>query len=190
MSKTWGQVRGEILRLGGEDAGVYERCPELFFEAVNRAAGVVSALVCPEVGRGRILLSAKEGWEEVDPFSFARYGGLYGDKPVVFSGGREVPLYEELSDGKLCFAPGQTGEVLVFYRKEPVAVTAQTGDGEELGLSYEAGLLVPLLAAFYVWEDEDERKALLYRNDYEDLRAAILARRGRRARVMKEARHG
>lgn len=69
-------------------------------------------------------------------------------------------------------------------------MTAQTGDGEELGLSYEAGLLVPLLAAFYVWEDEDERKALLYRNDYEDLRAAILARRGRRARVMKEARHG
>lgn len=34
-----------------------------------------------------------------------------------------------------------------------------------------------MLASFYLWQDEDERKAVRYRNDYEDLKAQLLTSR-------------
>ena len=56
-------------------------------------------------------------------------------------------------------------------------MTDQTPDGYELEFEADAAELIPLLASFYLWQDEDERKAVRYRNDYEDLKAQLLASR-------------
>lgn len=113
--KTWNQIVSEIVRLGGQEMSRYERAPQTFVQAVNRAAAVIgSALAEP------------------------------------------LPMpVDELPDG-------------------------QTFD-----LSVEAAAVLPLLAAFYVFEDEDERKAVRWREDAYDLLARFVAQKRGHAKVQE-----
>ncbi len=63
------------------------------------------------------------------------------------------------------------------------ALSAVTPDDTPLALSDEAAAIVPLLAAFYVFEDEDERKAVRWREDAYDLMTRFTKHKRGRARV-------
>ena len=52
-------------------------------------------------------------------------------------------------------------------------LTADTTDDYELNLPDKLVYLIPLLASYYIWLDDDERKAVMYRNEYEDLKEQI-----------------
>lgn len=53
-------------------------------------------------------------------------------------------------------------------------LTASTEDEYELQLPDKVVFLVPLLASYYIWLDDDERKAVMYRNEYDELKDQIL----------------
>lgn len=55
-----------------------------------------------------------------------------------------------------------------------------------LNLPDKIVFLLPLLSAYYIWLDDDERKAITYRNEYEDLKEQIFAEclGGTRCRVV------
>ncbi len=57
---------------------------------------------------------------------------------------------------------------------EKDVLTADTPDEYELKLPDKLVFLTPLLASYYVWLDDDERKAVMYRNEYEDLKEQLL----------------
>ena len=56
-----------------------------------------------------------------------------------------------------------------FDEPLPEPLTPQSPDDTPFGLSRQAAVALPLLAAFYVYEDEDERKAVRWREDAYDL---------------------
>ena len=64
-------------------------------------------------------------------------------------------------------------------------VTVDTPNDFEINLPDKVIDLTPLLAAYYVWLDDDERKAVYYYNQYEDLKSQILAecQGGSKARI-------
>lgn len=66
-------------------------------------------------------------------------------------------------------------EYTVFYKKNFLPVTKATPDTTELELDYDKEHLLPLLAAWYVWADDDPSKAAKCRNDYEDYVSQLLA---------------
>jgi hypothetical protein len=66
-------------------------------------------------------------------------------------------------------------EYTIFYKKNFTPVTEATSDDFEFELDYDKEPLLPLLAAFYVWADDDPNKAAIYKNDYEDLAAQLLS---------------
>lgn len=69
-----------------------------------------------------------------------------------------------------------------FAEEMPPAVSVVTAEDAPLALSDEAAAVVPLLAAFYVFEDEDERKAVRWREDaYDLMRQFVAHKRGRAA---------
>ncbi len=72
-----------------------------------------------------------------------------------------------------------------FAEPLPPALSAVTPDDEPLALSDEAAAVVPLLAAFYVFEDEDERKAVRWREDAYDLMARFVACKRGKAEVLE-----
>lgn len=53
------------------------------------------------------------------------------------------------------------------------SLTMNTPDDYVLKLPDKLVFLVPLLASYYIWLDDDERKAITYRNEYEDLKEQI-----------------
>lgn len=69
----------------------------------------------------------------------------------------------------------ENAEYTVFYRRNFVPVTAETPESFEIELDYDREHLLPLLAAWYVWADDEPTKAAKWRNDYEDFAARLLA---------------
>lgn len=64
----------------------------------------------------------------------------------------------------------------IYYKKEYTHITEQTPGDMEMQLDSDLHVLIPLLAAFYVWQDDEQRKADKMYNDYETKRNDILAR--------------
>lgn len=67
-------------------------------------------------------------------------------------------------------------EYTVFYKKSHAEITETTPDTDELELDHDLHYLVPYYACYFVWLDDDERKATQYYNMYETRRNEILGR--------------
>lgn len=57
---------------------------------------------------------------------------------------------------------------------EPNIITSQTNDSEVIALPNNVVQLVPLLASYYVWLDDDTVKATVYKNEYEDYKDSLI----------------
>lgn len=140
------------------------------------------------------LLGATE--EDIQPFSqYLRYDiaelTKMDDETVFFDFADEEPIFQGSfssgnsyktvrdykKDGRssILLNRSERGQFEVWYKKFPNPVTDTTADDYELELDYDVCTLVPLLMGFYVWLDDDERKASMYRNDFEDRKNDILA---------------
>lgn len=61
-----------------------------------------------------------------------------------------------------------------WFPVRPQKITIDTEDDHELDLPDNVIELVPLLAAHYVWLDDDQVKAALYWNSYDSMKQEIL----------------
>ena len=60
---------------------------------------------------------------------------------------------------------------------EPFALSLESDDETEIDLPAKVTMLLPLLSAYYIWLDDDERKAVMYYNQYDDLCNQIFSER-------------
>lgn len=65
-------------------------------------------------------------------------------------------------------------ELTVYYNERIIPVTNSTQEDFDIQVVYPCEPLVALLAAHYVWLDDDERKAILYWNEYDQLKQEIM----------------
>ncbi len=70
-----------------------------------------------------------------------------------------------------------------FDEPLPEPLTPQSPDSTPIPLSRQAAVALPLLAAFYVFEDEDERKAVRWREDAYDLMERFTTNKRGKAQV-------
>lgn len=69
-----------------------------------------------------------------------------------------------------------------WVKPEITPFTAETADDFELEMPKLVHKLVPYLAAYHVWLDDDERKAIYYYNMYQDMKDELI---GEYTRAMK-----
>ncbi|MEY8366842.1 hypothetical protein AALA22_14495 [Anaerovoracaceae bacterium 41-7] len=60
---------------------------------------------------------------------------------------------------------------------EPFVLDLESDDETEIDLPAKVTMLLPLLSAYYIWLDDDERKAVMYYNQYDDLCNQIFSER-------------
>ncbi|WP_251616846.1 hypothetical protein [Senimuribacter intestinalis] len=60
---------------------------------------------------------------------------------------------------------------------EAFALDIDSDDETEIDLPAKVTMLLPLLSAYYIWLDDDERKAVMYYNQYDDLCNQIFSER-------------
>lgn len=175
------ELRLEMRDLGFEDDAIFsdETFENTFCSSVTRALKIIATTVKAPIGRldleldetGRYDLSEltkvnnKVTFDEIDRIVENTDKGIktFGD-------------YELEQDKILVLDPELEKSLTVFYKQRILPVTPTTPYETDLQIEYICEPLLGLLVAHYVWLDDDERKAVMYWNEYDQLKQEILAR--------------
>lgn len=71
------------------------------------------------------------------------------------------------------------GSFRIYYLKEPTHVNKTTDASFTFDIPLISHKLIPLLTAYYLWLDDDERKAVMYKNDFQDALSVALQRKNK-----------
>jgi hypothetical protein len=172
---NWQELKSEIRDLGFEDEQTMVSYSEILLNACNRAIRLISTTVRPVTGHldidhpgGLVRYSLTElAQAQGDTFE-----SLYGT-PIERDTYRPCSYY--LENRKVFVLDDEPGLYRLWYRKRPETLTLDTPETFVLELDLDVQPLLPLLASHYLWLDDDERKATLYWNEYDDLKGQILA---------------
>lgn len=178
--RTWGEIKGECTRLGFEKASAYSKNADAFTESANRAQLLIASTVRPIYASVTICHPPENvdgtDWTGYDFDELAERFLDFAARPVMRgsldgeSEPCEVFTRFRTIGALLLLQNSDSGRFRVWYRKKPASITAGTTDDTPLELDDAGALLMPLLMAHYVWLDDDERKAVLYWNEYDDLK--------------------
>lgn len=192
-----GEVKTQIMNLAFEEESSMEEYTGIVLDALNRAIHMIHATVRPILGcveieqdgtaKGPIRYDMKELTKEDGVFvwmDFAdqiEYIDPEGTYHNTWSRGYSTANRTFLIlDGRIA------GRFIIWFKRIPKKILAETEAETELELDYDVQPLLPLLAAHYVWLDDDERKADRYWNQYDDLKNQILENSRRMPQVNME----
>ncbi|MEG1779141.1 MAG: hypothetical protein RR263_03495, partial [Oscillospiraceae bacterium] len=60
----------------------------------------------------------------------------------------------------------EKAQYTIFYKKSFIPFTVDTKDSFEIELPFDKQHLLPLLASYYIWLDDDDTKATVYYNKF------------------------
>ena len=127
------------------------------------------------------------GFEEDSITSETEYGRLIRNSvnrslDIVYS--IVVPQIE--SYYKLTESWGYEDDDGSWVLPKPKHISADTTDEQKINIADNLVPLIPLLAAHYVWLDDDVTKATLYWNEYDQLKDQLIAvcRQPRKAQII------
>lgn len=177
------QLKRELINLGFADESELEEFGTIVTDAINRAITEINLTVAPIIGTYEI---EQDGTEEDIMYynmpSLTQNNGVvdfleFADTPIKIGTDvyRKFSNYEIENDDTLVLDGRVAGTFKVFYKKAHTPITEETPNDTELELPLKAHVLVPLLAAYYVWLEDEKSKAVDYYNQYEKLSQHILS---------------
>lgn len=190
---TFAELRQRMLDFGFEEQEYLSEAitTSEFISSINQARQTI-AQYFPQQGRydftqdgtgtglHRIDLQNKtennaEG--EIVPITF---NGTFDnfDNMQVIQDGRIYPFSDyTIEQGHIIVINyALAGTFTIFFEKGVSLFTVSTPDEADIEIHPEAEHLVPLLASYHAWLDDDMQKAVLYYNEYEQERDKILTR--------------
>ena len=190
---NYGELKTNIKALAFEENETIDEYIEndVIPTAINRAISSIGERIFPIVKTYEIEQDGTDTEDmEYDFTSIVSDFLAFEKHPVRIDDG---DVYEPFNDyiiknDEIIRIPGSVvGTFEVYYRAEH---TPYTADGEmddvQIPLKRRVHYLVPMLAAYYVWLDDDPTKAAQYYNMYETEEAGILAEKSRpRMRFVK-----
>lgn len=102
------------------------------------------------------------------------------EKPILrgsFSSGDSYRVLEDYKkeQGKIILLNRfDVGQIEITYKKYPKQITAATPDDYALDIDYSAVHLVSLVMAYYLWRDDNFKRAQSYWNDFVDQKNDLL----------------
>jgi hypothetical protein len=87
---------------------------------------------------------------------------------------REMKNYIIQKGSVLLLPRASAGEYEIYYKKYPKKITADTPDDFELEADPQTVPLIPLLMAYRILKDDDERLAKTYYNEYQAAKEELL----------------
>lgn len=89
--------------------------------------------------------------------------------------------FDTREDGRILFINAEDceGTLKIYYKKEHAKVTEDTDESAEIDLPKKYHILVPLLSAYYIWQEDDQTRAIYCFNRYESLANQLMAKPNR-----------
>jgi len=179
---NYGQIKQNLISLGFAEDSDYEEFEQLgyTYDAINRAIAQIQNQF-PYIAKYEFEVDETDtGILYVDMSDVKGFLALAQETPVVFeANGEEVyrkfgDYYIEMEHTIVMKADDYAGSFRVYYEKASTEVDPETPDTFVPELPTRVHHLIPLLAAYYLWLDDDERKATQYYNMYETELALVL----------------
>lgn len=189
---NYGELKKNLISKGFAEESDYEEFEELgyTFDAINQAVNEINNIFPIEAEFNFDIDETDTGIMKIDMGDRAGFIAL-AETPVWYEKDgediwRAFTEYDVKKDRELWIkVDDYEGSFRIYYFKLPTQITQSTPDSFEFELPLVAHNLIPLLASYYLWLDDDERKAIMYKNDYEEARAIALQRKNQpRAEVM------
>lgn len=178
---NWGELKREVKNLGFEETESLEEYSEHIVDATNRALKTIS-FTAPLISRYDFSQDGTEsGLKRYDIVSLTSENGkrrffAFADAPVrVYRGFYETFNDFEIEQGReIVMDASCEGDFSVFYKRIPERISDGADDNTEIDVDPLMEIALPLLVAYYVWLDDDERKATAYYNQYEAVKNEVL----------------
>lgn len=171
---NYGQIKQNLISLGFAEESDYQEFEELgyTYDAINRAIAQIQNQF-PQVAKYEFEVDETDtGILYIDMSERQGFLSL-AETPVVFEAdGEEVfrkfgDYYIEMGHNIVMKVNEYKGSFRIYYNKACTEVNQTTQNTFVPELPTKAHHLIPLLAAYYLWLDDDERKAVQYYNMYE-----------------------
>lgn len=182
---NWGELKNEIKNLGFEETEALEEYSDIIITSANRALHIIATTAIPVIARYDFTQDGTEsGLKRYDISELTGDFLAFTDTPVkVYNDSYDTFNDFEIEEGHiLVMDAGDIGDFSVFYKKRPAVITRNTLDTEPLDIDIKIEPALPLLTSYYVWLDDDERKATQYYNMYDMLKTDLLSEQNSRVR--------
>ena len=180
---TYQELINEIRDLGFSDDSEIEEFAEagLLFSAINRAITRINLELYPILEKYEFDISDNDtGYIYITMTDIDDLFLDFADMPVLFERDganfyTKFGDYEIESDDTLVInADKNKGSFRVFYKVAHDTFTGKTSQlKEDLPLQLKVHHLVPLLASYYVWNEDEPTKAAQYLNLFESEKAEL-----------------
>ena len=180
---TYQELINEIRDLGFSDDSEIEEFAEagLLFSAINRAITRINLELYPIIEKYEFDISDDDtGYLYITMTDIDDLFLDFADTPVLFERGgadfyTKFADYEIEADNTLVInADKHKGSFRVFYKVAHDTFTGKTSQlKEDLPLQLKVHHLVPLLASYYVWNEDEPTKAAQYLNLFESEKAEL-----------------
>lgn len=173
-----GELKKEIKGLGfSDDETMQEYLKDsVLLPAINRSIELINYTVRPITGSVTITLDSEE-YETFDMNEIAEgFAEFYG-KPAIKTKTSFKYLNDFFIEGRdKIVLRGDLGDnITIYYKKVPTEITSETTDDFEIELDEVVQPLIALLAAYFIWLDDEVQKATMYYNIYDDMKNQILS---------------
>lgn len=176
-----GELKEKIVSLGFEEDSILtdSNYTKVIRDGVNRALKVINAEF-PLIGTYELSLDGTG--DDIDEINFADLSDfdvlLNATIKKELDGRMQILPFGDftlLNDSYVYVNQDIEGDITFFYRRKFTPITTATADNVTVDVHYKAEELVPLLASYYIWEDDSPDKAAKWMNEYERLRNMVLA---------------
>lgn len=181
-----GEFRDQIRDLGfEEDPTMNDEYNEVFINALNRSLDIINTTVKPIVGKLDIIQDGTQTGVVrydlsdlcVDSLGNKIFESVYGIPTRVYNNTYSSFNNFTLEQNKIILMDASiVGTFSFFYTQILPEITVDTPDEYIIPIDHEVEQLLPLLTAYYVWLDDDERKAVMYYNQFDSMKNEILER--------------
>ncbi|MDD7534262.1 MAG: hypothetical protein SPK18_00860 [Treponema sp.] len=180
---TYQELINEIRDLGFSDDSEIEEFAEagLLYSAINRAITRINLELYPIIEKYEFDISDDDtGYLYITMTDIDDLFLDFADMPILFERDganfyTKFGDYEIESDNTLVInADKNKGSFRVFYKVAHDTFTGKTSQlKEDLPLQLKVHHLVPLLASYYVWNEDEPTKAAQYLNLFESEKAEL-----------------
>ena len=190
---NYGELRQNLISKGFAEESDLIEFDELGYTyiAINQALDEISDYFPVEAEFNFDIDENDTGIMSIDMADRSGFVALADDTPVWYEkDGEEIwrafTEYDIKKDRVIVIKMDDyEGSFRIYYFKEPSHVSKDTQTDFIFDLPLISHKLIPLLTAYYLWLDDDERKAIMYKNDFQDaLSVALQKMRKPKAKVM------
>lgn len=165
---TWAEAKSKLINLGFEKTTAYTNNAALMVDFINTALVIACSTVRPLKKLHNVTQLVDTEYDMTSVVTdFMRF-----ILPVKVED-EDTPAEYRLTSNTSIKVFG-IGDFDIWYSAVPAKITTTSTDGTLLPVQDDIAELAIYYAAWHIWLDDDERKAVMYQNVYDDLKNQIM----------------